>query len=59
MKAVALAGLMLGPMFLGWIADVSSVRVALHVNALLLVLTMVYFGVVAAEKTNGAVHSDS
>lgn len=43
------AGLMLGPMFLGWVADFSSVRVALQVNAVLLVLTMVYFGLVAAE----------
>ncbi|DBA89338.1 TPA: hypothetical protein ACH3X1_004132 [Trebouxia sp. C0004] len=42
-------GLMLGPMFLGWVADFSSVRVALQVNAVLLVLTMVYFGLVAAE----------
>ena len=44
-----IAGLMLGPMLLGWIADVSSVRVALQVNAALLVLAMVYFGVVAVE----------
>ena len=43
------SGLMLGPMFLGWVADFSSVRVALQVNAVLLVLTMVYFGLVAAE----------
>ena len=40
---------MLGPMFLGWVADFSSVRVALLVNASLLVLTMLYFGLVAAE----------
>ena len=40
---------MLGPVFLGWIADVSSVRVALHVNAALLLLTVAYFGFVAAE----------
>lgn len=43
------AGLMLGPMLLGWIADVTSVRVALHMNAVLLILTMMYFGAVAAE----------
>lgn len=41
---------MLGPMLLGWVADVSSVRVALQVNAALLVLTMAYFGAVAAES---------
>ena len=40
---------MLGPMFLGWIADVSSVRVALQVNAVLLLLAVAYFGAVAAE----------
>ena len=40
---------MLGPMLLGWIADISSVKVALLVNASLLVFTMIYFGAVAAE----------
>ena len=48
-SASQIAGLMLGPVLLGWIADVSSVRVALQANAALLVLTMAYFGVVAAE----------
>ena len=43
------AGLMLGPLFLGWVADCSSVRVALLVNAGLLLCTMLYFGVFAAE----------
>ena len=40
---------MMGPMLLGWIADVTSVRVALHVNAFVLVITMAYFGLMAAE----------
>ena len=43
------AGMMLGPMLLGWIADVSSVRVALHFNAASLVLVVAYFGIVASE----------
>lgn len=42
--------MMLGPMLLGWIADVSSVRVALQVNAALLVLAVAYFGIVASES---------
>ena len=46
---VWVAGLMLGPICLGWVAYYTSVRVALLVNAALLLLTMMYFAAVAVE----------
>lgn len=43
------AGLMLGPAFLGWVADMSSVQTALCVNAIMLLAVVAYFGMRAEE----------
>ena len=43
------AGLMLGPAFLGWVADMSSVQTALCVNAVILLAAVAFFGMRAEE----------
>ena len=43
------AGLMLGPAFLGWVADMSSVQTALCVNAVILLAVVAFFGMRAEE----------
>ena len=40
---------MVGPAFLGWVADMTSVQTALQANALVLVLAVTYFGISARE----------
>ena len=42
-------GLMLGPAFLGWVADMSSVQTALCVNAVILLVVVAFFGMRAEE----------
>lgn len=43
------AGLMVGPAFLGWVADMTSVQTALQANAVVLCLAVTYFGLAARE----------
>ncbi len=40
---------MLGPAFLGWVADMSSVQTALCVNAIILLAVVAFFGMRAEE----------
>ena len=43
------AGLMLGPAFMGWVADMSSVHTALCVNVVILLAVVALFGMRAEE----------
>ena len=47
--ATVCAGLMVGPALLGWIADMTSVQVALQANAAILVLAVLFFALQARE----------